>query len=151
MADNVSRSIDAWARQFAARMSDPRIFERAIPDIRQTIQTSIEDNFRAGGRYGNDNPWGGGTQSWAPTQRGGQILVDTADLLNSITVDVRIEAGGIVIEIRSGKAYAAIQNYGGEAGVNRSVTLPPRPYAVIQDEDIRMIVEIITEEMARGF
>ena len=150
MAKSIESNIDAWAANFARQVNSPAILERALPDIRQTIQTSIEDNFRAGGRYGSDNPWGGGSQSWAPTQRGGRILVDTADLLNSITVDVRIESGGIVIEIRSGKAYAAIHHFGGDAGRNRSVTLPPRPYAVIQDEDIRMIVEILTEEMARG-
>lgn len=151
MAKSIDQNIDAWARQFAARMSDPRIFERAIPDIRQTIQTSIEDNFRAGGRYGNDNPWGGGSQSWAPTKRGGRILQDTSDLIHSIDVIVRLESDGLVIEINVGKTYAAIHQFGGKTGRNRSVTLPPRPYAVIQNEDIEMIVEILMEEMTREF
>lgn len=47
--------------------------------------------------------------------------------------------------------YAAIQNEGGEAGVDLSVTLPARPYFGFGDDDIRELTELAEEMIAGGF
>lgn len=47
--------------------------------------------------------------------------------------------------------YAAIQNEGGEAGVDAEVTIPARPYFGFGKDDIRELTELAEEMIAGGF
>lgn len=95
----------------------------------------------------------GGTTQWKPlapvtlknkAKRGyRQILVSTGELRNSI--EVRPQGNSIVIS--ANKQYAAIQNFGGEAGKNRSVAIPARPFLVIQSETLEEIQEIVGSQL----
>lgn len=113
-----------------------------LPAIAETIRSSIDKNFQAGGRTG-DNGYGGGSKRWTPSLRaekeGGQTLVDHAILASSINVQV----SGSAITISSNLDYAAIQNFGGPAGRNHAVLLPARPFAVVQDEDLDEMIDIV--------
>lgn len=94
-------------------------------EIGEIGRSSIEKNFAVGGR----------PEKWKTSKRalamGGQTLVDRSILKNSITkkaFETRAEIGTNVV-------YAAIHHFGGKAGRGRKVTIPARPYLMIQDED----------------
>jgi len=49
------------------------------------------------------------------------------------------------VEVGTNKVYAAIHQFGGEAGrKSKRVTIPARPYLLVQDEDIAEIRASIT-------
>ncbi len=77
---------------------------------------------------------------WEPSQRaqaqGGQTLVDSGQLLASLTSDV---LPGFV-EVGTAKLYAAIHQFGGRAGRGRRVRLPARPF--LPDESTVDLTEI---------
>lgn len=74
---------------------------------------------------------------WIPSKRDGKTLTDRGHLRDSIT---QIVAGsGDSVAIGSNMEYAAIHQFGGEAGRNRSVEIDARPYLGITPE---MQVEI---------
>ena len=50
----------------------------------------------------------------------------------------------------AGENYAAIQNFGGKAGRGRKVSIPARPFLVIQDEDWREIGEELENFLLKG-
>lgn len=90
------------------------------PNIRELIYTSIQRNFQVGGRYGNDNPFGGGNQKWKRSKRAlkqsGMTLLDTGQLAASIQVKVKFERNKIIINLGSNKKYAAHQHFGSKSG-----------------------------------
>jgi phage virion morphogenesis protein len=120
-------------------------------EVGEIVRSSIIRNFEEGGR----------PEAWTPTRirsiysayrRKGRkaytlkgalrkafqrhagskkTLIDTADLMNSINARPYPDR----VEIGTAKRYAAIHQFGGMAGRNRKVRIPPRPYLLVQDED----------------
>ena len=136
-------SYDDFGRRLLLLVRDPALFAAALPDIEQVIRTSIEENFRVGGRYGNDNPWGGGSQRWAPVDHedpGKRILVDTADMLNSLDVRAEIFDGVVLFSVSVRPFYGRFH----QDGTSR---MPARPFMVIQDEDIETITEVLAAHL----
>ena len=103
-------------------------------------------NFRVGGRYsiGPSGEPTGGNWNWPISVRAskqkGQTLVDTRQLATSITA--RIDDDCVTIGMN--KVYAAILHYGGPAG---KTTLPPRPFLVVQEEDLEEIATITNKPL----
>ncbi|WP_029772345.1 phage virion morphogenesis protein [Pseudoalteromonas sp. TB51] len=75
-------------------------------------------------------------QSQAAKDRGGLTLTDERNLAGSVTHNVN----GNTLEHGLGEKYAAINHYGGETGRNKSVTLPARPIAAVQENEINDII-----------
>jgi phage virion morphogenesis protein len=128
-------------------------FEDVSPvmeEIGEQIVSSIIQNFREGGRFGDDNEMGGGSQRWIPSRRAinenGQTLVRTAQAGLRDSISYRID--GNIIIVGSNKVYAAIHHFGGQTGRNKATTLPARPWAVIQNDDLEEIESIITDHYA---
>lgn len=119
-------------------------------EIGEIVRSSILRNFAEGGR----------PEKWVPTKILGKTntsnrtdttyllkpkkgkspstplpgrltLIDTGRLRNSITS----RAYGDRVEIGTKVVYAAIHQFGGKAGRGRKVTIPARPYLMVQDED----------------
>lgn len=108
-----------------------------MSDIAEELLASTDERFDAG--VGPDGtPWEKSKRAMA---EGGLTLVDTAQLVTGITADH--SARDLVIG--SNDIYAAIHQFGGEAGRGKSVTLPARPYIGVDDADIRMIEDIIMD------
>src|SRR5688572_21522953 len=92
---------------------------------------SMIENFEQGGRP----PW----RPLSPVTIGlkghDRILIGRTGNLRRLTV----KPGSQSVEIGTSPAardYAAIQQFGGQAGRNKKVTIPARPYLVLQDEDV---------------
>lgn len=67
----------------------------------------------------------------------GQILQVSGQLASSISTYYDDESA----VIGSNLDYAAIHQLGGQAGKNRSVSIPARPYLLLTDENIEEILE----------
>lgn len=131
-----------------------------MKEIGQIVRNSVIKNFQQGGRpqwkslspvtlglswklKGKQTHVKSGkreTKAFERYKSGKKILIDTARLMKSITSKGfrdRAEVGTNVI-------YGAIHQLGGQAGRGLKVTIPARPYLMVQDEDwaeIRKVVE----------
>ena len=77
-----------------------------------------------------------------------KILQDTGLLKNS----ARAEVTGNTLRVGpSGPAaiYAAIHQFGGKAGRGRKVTIPARPFLVVQPEDETELLDLIRRQIER--
>lgn len=71
----------------------------------------------------------------------GKVLIDTGRLYKSINAKAfsdRAEIGTNVI-------YSAIHQFGGKAGRGHKVTIPARPYLMVQDQDWTEIKHALTD------
>ena len=75
---------------------------------------------------------------------GRKILIKERHLLDSIVS----RSGKTFAEWGSAKDYAAIHQFGGQAGRGRKVTIPARPYLGINDQDEANILDIINRNLA---
>ena len=117
-------------------------------EVGEILKTSIVRNFEVGGRYSVVGDWHGGNLKWQETvaKTGRKILVKESLLLGSINWQAGLDS----VEVGSNVAYSAIHNFGGKAGINKSVDIPGRPFLVVQDEDLEQIVEVAEEFILRG-
>jgi len=123
-----------------------RNLKPAFEEIGELLVTSITKNFEVGGRYSVPGTWRGGSNKWQPLspatlkrKRGNKILIETTNLLNSINWQADIDS----VEVGSNRVYAAIHQFGGKAGRGRKVTIPARPYLVVQQENLDEITDIL--------
>jgi len=113
----------------------------AMRGIGEIVRTSVERNFAASGR----------PEKWKPSGRvkkeGGQTLSDTGILRRSFTVRAYPDRA----EVGTNVKYAAIHQLGGVITAKnkpylrfkiggqfiskKSVTMPARPFLMVQDED----------------
>lgn len=114
-----------------------------MADIAETIDSSIQENFDVGGRYGTDNELGGGDTPWKPSQRveeeGGQTLALEGIMRKNVSVRVSDD----VILITSGVIYGGVHHFGRAA--KNPGPIPMRPWAVVQNEDLEEINDIVVE------
>lgn len=146
-------------KQLGDRAAD---FKKPMTIAAEYMRFSIENNFKEGGR----------PTKWPPSKRaqrqGGQTLRDKGRLLDSITY----EAAEDSLRIGTNVKYARIHQFGGiipggiiratrskalrwlgpdgkprfAKSVNRpAITIPARPFLVVQDEDVEEIKSIIRE------
>jgi len=100
---------------------------------------------------------------WKPTVRGGQILVDTGRLKNSIGY----EASPAMVVVGTNAEYASTHQEGAEIKAKNaknlkfkvgdkwvskpSVTVPPRPFVGISEEDKQESKACVLRHVARAF
>lgn len=119
----------------------------AMRKIAQTMAKVTEDNFAAEGRpkwkplaqvtkhmrLGGNKAYKRDGKLTAAAQRrqeaGFRILQHTGQLAGSISTDY----DGATAVVGSNLAYAAIHQFGGQAGRNRKVKIPARPYLPITE------------------
>ena len=134
-------------RRVSKLATDIRRPERAMKTIGTYMLSSIEKNFKAGGR---PNRWTGLSSATIAGRRNKKkssikILVDTARLKNSM----QFKADAAQVEIGTNVIYGPRHHfgYGGGSGRGRSKT-PARPFLMFQQEDIREIGEIFTRHLS---
>jgi phage virion morphogenesis protein len=74
---------------------------------------------------------------------GRKILTDSGELRGSIAY----RAGGSKVEWGTGKVYGAIHQFGGQAGRNKKVTIPARPFLGVGPDDRSEIVNILENHL----
>ncbi|MBN1830289.1 MAG: phage virion morphogenesis protein [Deltaproteobacteria bacterium] len=136
------------------RMRNPSL---ALQECGLILLRSIAKTFEAGGR----------PKKWPVSLRakatGGRTLIKTARLMRSITMDVQ----GDTLSVGTNVKQARIHQLGGTikprtakeliffaAGIGwrivKKVTIPARPFLVVQDEDWRMFKRIVADYVTEG-
>lgn len=95
-------------------------FNGALKSIGEAVRAMTVEAFEQGRSPGGD--------AWRPSLRatleGGQTLVDTGILKNSIHVSL----GRDHVVVGTNVVYAAIHQLGGKTGPGHRITMPARPY-----------------------
>lgn len=145
-----------------------RNLKPAFEEIGEVLLTSVVKNFEAGGRYRKAGDWRGGSRTWQPLSvatlfkgkksrfatksgkfskkgidflKNRKILFQKGNLLNSINW----RASNDSVQVGTNRVYAAIHQFGGKAGRGRKVTIPARPYLVVQDEDLDQALDVLDD------
>lgn len=144
---------DRVSRRFSKIRERSGNLQPVLNDCREIMLSSIEENFLRGGRYESVESYRGGSKHWqdlSPATKSarkkagkwpGKILQVSGQLAASITGEVK----GNDLEIGTNKTQAALMQFGGPAGKNKSVNVPGRPYLVIQDEDLEDMLDVAGE------
>jgi phage virion morphogenesis protein len=122
-----------------------------MKNVGEMALTSIRKNFEVGGR---PSKWPGLKLSTIKqrTAQGhwpGKILIRhgvSGGLLG--TVSYRAESDRVVLS--ANKVYAAIQHFSGQAGRGHKVTIPARPYMLVQPEDWAEIKRLAGEYLTKA-
>lgn len=107
----VRRALDDLAR----RAADPA---PALMAIGEELYTITRRAFGA-----SADPWG---RPWKPTKRGNKPLIGAGRFLSGPSLSYHLEGDSVVMG--SSAVYAAIHQFGGQAGRGRKVTIPARPF-----------------------
>lgn len=99
--------------------------------LSETMHTAVKLNFKEGGR-----------PKWLGLKyRAGKPLTDTGRLKDSFSTmydnDTALVGTNII--------YAAIHNFGGQAGRNRKVTIPQREFLVLTNEDEQSLMDDVQD------
>ena len=90
--------------------------------IGNILQNSIEESFES-----EASPFGEG---WKKSKKpSGKTLTDSGTLSSSFTTD----ADSTGVSVGTNLVYAAVHQFGGQAGRKRSVTLPARPFLPVSN------------------
>ena len=132
-----NKAVEEALLEVAQKASDLRPLMKNIAGI---MADSTEENFKEEGRP----KWKDLSEKTKTARRKtghypGQILQVSGQLALSITTQYDDNSA----VIGSNKVYAAIQQLGGQAGRNKKVTIPARPYLNLADEDYQDILKTI--------
>lgn len=128
VVDVDTKPVSDMLKKFRHRMGS---LKPAMKIIGKIMRTSIVENFQEGGR---PDAWTPLSDETLLTKKGDKILIDSGVLKGSIHPDP--EVGEDYVIVGTNKKYAAIHQFGGKAGRGGKVTIPARPFMLIQDEDI---------------
>lgn len=92
--------------------------QRMLDEVGAFLDSDLTRRFHQGVDP-SGNPWKASQRAQA---EGGKTLIDTAVLVSGVTHDVQ----GNTLRHGLTEIYAAIHQFGGKAGRNRSVTIPKR-------------------------
>lgn len=155
-------------RRLFARQADMR---PVMAEIGQVIRSSVIKNFQESGRPEKWTPTkilsvylgytmrrgkrkgrkaytlkGGLTKGFERYSEGKKTLIDTARLQNSIHPRAYKDRAVVGTNV----VYAAIHQFGGKAGRGKKVTIPARPFLMVQEEDWAMIKHVIGTYLVGG-
>lgn len=125
-AQIVSRKL----RKSARRAED---LSPALREVGEIALRSIRRNFDEGGRPGR---WPARATVYKGKRAGNKLLIDTGNLLDSITYAVHSH----FVDIGTAVKYAATHQFG-RGGI------PARPFLMLQDEDDEPIREAILDHL----
>ena len=122
-----------------------------MKNVGEMALTSIRKNFEAGGR---PQKWPGLKLSTIKQREAqghwpGKILIRhgvSGGLLGSISYKTQSDR----VILSANKVYAAIHHFGGMAGRGRKVTIPPRPYMLVQREDWEEVKRLAGEYLVKA-
>jgi phage virion morphogenesis protein len=155
---------DAAKAMLSALSASMKDMTPVLKPIGETIRTSIVKNFEVGGRpqgwmklspltvikargyktaRAKGNVFNVGVKAG---ESGKKILVSSGRLMKSINVQ-QVSAREVVVG--TNVVYAAIHHFGGQAGRGRKVTIPARPYMLIQKEDWEEIARIASDYLLK--
>lgn len=142
--DIENAELEAFLESRIAKMENMRPFYKGVG---QHMLNSIEDRFDS-----ETAPDGSAWHAHSPVtialrlKKHGNAPLTILRQRGRLAGSFSTEASNTEVRIGTPVRYAAIQHFGGKAGRNRKVTIPPRPVLGMSPED-----ETIIAEMADDF
>ena len=131
---SITDNATAPLRAFAVNVAD---LKPLMANLGEIAHASVIENFEVGGR-----------PKWLPLapatikKKGHTKPLIASGVLKNITR--KVTENSVLIGVPpAAKDYAAIQHFGGKAGRGHKVTIPARPYMLLQDEDLREIDDLV--------
>lgn len=133
-----NQEVERRLQEIAKKSSNLRPLMKNIAGI---FASATEDNFAEEGR---PDKWIDLSEVTKKQRKKigkypGQILQVTGQLASSVNTYYDDDSA----IIGSNLAYAAIHQLGGQAGKNKKVTIPARPYLKLTDDDLEEIMESV--------
>ena len=125
------------------RMGNPAPAMKILGAI---VRTSIVRNFEKGGR---PTKWQALSPETLKKKKGTAILREQG-MAGGLMGSVNYKAFNDKVVISANKVYAAIHHCGGKAGRGKKVTIPARPYMMVQDEDWVEMKAALGDFIVRG-
>lgn len=122
----------------------------AVTGVRLMRELSLELAGQTQDRFVKEQAGPDGTP-WERSQRAieqggrGKTLIDTALLKQSITPSHSAD----MAQAGTNKVYAAIHQFGGDAGRNKSLTLPARPYLGVSESNRVDLEDVVLDHLER--
>ena len=137
-----NKEIEKYLLELAKKAEDLRPVMKNIAGI---LAYSTEENFKSEGRPDKWIDLAELTKKQREKKGHwpGQILQVTGQLASSVNTYYDNDCA----IIGSNLDYAVIHQLGGQAGRNKSVEIPARPYILLQQEDERNIIDVITDSL----
>ena len=137
-----SQEVERKLQEIAKKTSDLKPLMKNIAGI---FASAAEDNFAEEGRPDKWQDLSKVTKKQREKKGKwpGQILQVSGQLASSINTYY----DNYSAVIGSNLEYAAIHQLGGQAGRNKKVTIPARPYLKLTDEDLEEILFIVKEHL----
>lgn len=108
-----------------------------LDELGAELATSTQDRFDSGTAPDGSN-W---PSSASANKRGGKTLVDSGDLVGSITHQPTKD----YVDVGTNKVYAAIHQFGGKTGRGGATSIVERPFLGISDSDEKVIEDTVYE------
>ena len=131
-----NKDVDRKLLELAQKSENLRPLMKNIAGI---FASATEENFKNEGRPDKWTELSEATKKQRTKQKKwpGQILQVSGQLASSISTQYDDESA----IIGSNLDYAAIHQLGGQAGKNKKVTIPARPYLKLTDDDFNEILD----------
>ena len=131
-----NKAVEEALLKVAQKASDLRPLMKNIAGI---FASATEENFKNEGRPDKWTELSEATKKQRTKQKKwpGQILQVSGQLASSISTQYDDESA----VIGSNLDYAAIHQLGGQAGKNKKVTIPARPYLKLTDDNFNKILD----------
>lgn len=137
------RELGRLVREVTGRFGS---MEPALQIIGATALASVQSNFEKSGRPSAWKALSPVTLKTKPNTKILQVKGASSGLLGSIHYEVEDKR----VLIGTDKIYGAIHQFGGKAGRGHKVTIPARPYLLLQDEDWPEIKAELTDYLLEG-
>lgn len=130
----------------------------AFAEIAEIMRSSVEQNFMDEGRYSSPGDWRGGPTSWedlkpatiAHRMKHGRDAHPILQVSGQLASSISTSHDNSHASIGTNLAYAGIHQFGGKAGRGRKITIPARPFLVVQDEDLDDAMDVIARHLTAG-
>lgn len=130
----INDAASAPLREFGASVGD---LLPLMKNIGEVALQSVQENFEVGGRPA----WQPLAPATVKAKGHSKPLIASGILKNVV---MKASATEVVVGVQpAAQAYAAIQHFGGRAGRNHRVTIPARPYMLLQPEDLQEIDDLV--------
>ena len=147
----VSQIKDAQVKALMAKLiANASRTEPAMRKIEGLMLDSVEENFESEGRPMDWISWADATRD-AREERGtasGKILDEHGASGLKGSINGRHDNTSVIVG--TNKVYGRIHQQGGQAGKDKKVKIPARPFLVFQDADILESRAILTRHLLQG-
>ena len=148
-----TRKLEQSISDTMGRMTD---LSGAWDVVGEVVLGAVEDRFQA---QGEPTGWPGLADSTKAQRRGegdaARMLQDNGILKGSITAEKKAgyyeERSSDELTIGTNVVYAAIHNFGGQAGRGRMTTIPQREFTNMLPEDVDEIAATIDDYIKQGW